>query len=68
MYDGECLAKAEELGKPGLVTIKQKQVQTGFHHSAGLVHHSRMRMPSRPAVAPDTVAESIPCTKPPDAM
>ena len=27
MYDGECLAKAEELGKPGLVTIKQKQVR-----------------------------------------
>ena len=26
MYDGECLAKAEELGKPGLVTIKQRQV------------------------------------------
>jgi hypothetical protein len=28
MYDGECLAKAEELGKPGLVTIKQRQVTT----------------------------------------
>lgn len=26
MYDGECLAKAEEMGKPGLVTIKQRQV------------------------------------------
>ncbi|PSC75301.1 DNA-directed RNA polymerases IV and V subunit 3 [Micractinium conductrix] len=25
MYDGEVLAKAEEMGKPGLVTIKQKQ-------------------------------------------
>lgn len=27
MYDGECLAKAEEMGKPGLVTIKQRQVR-----------------------------------------
>lgn len=26
MYDGEVIAKAEEMGKPGLVTIKQKQV------------------------------------------
>lgn len=26
-YDGEVLAKAEEMGKPGLVDIKQKQVQ-----------------------------------------
>jgi hypothetical protein len=26
MYDGDVLAKAEELGKPGLVTIKQKEV------------------------------------------
>ena len=25
-YDGEVLAKAEEMGKPGLVDIKQKQV------------------------------------------
>jgi DNA-directed RNA polymerase II subunit RPB3 len=25
MYDGEVIAKAEEMGKPGLVTIKQKQ-------------------------------------------
>ena len=25
-YDGECIAKAEELGYPGLVTINQKQV------------------------------------------
>ena len=29
MYDGEVLAKAEEMGKPGLVTIKQKQVRGG---------------------------------------
>lgn len=26
MYDGECLAKAEEYGKPGLVTIVERQV------------------------------------------
>ena len=25
-YDGECLAKAEELGFPDLVSITQKQV------------------------------------------
>ena len=25
-YDGECIAKAEELGKPGLVDIQPKQV------------------------------------------
>lgn len=25
-WDGEALAKAEELGKPGLVTIKERQV------------------------------------------
>lgn len=25
-YDGEALAKSEELGKPGLVTIKERQV------------------------------------------
>jgi hypothetical protein len=25
-YDGECLAKAEELGHPGIVAITQKQV------------------------------------------
>ncbi|KAK9804348.1 hypothetical protein WJX72_008349 [[Myrmecia] bisecta] len=25
MYDGECIAKAEELGKPGLVDIHQRQ-------------------------------------------
>lgn len=25
-YDGEAEAKAEELGKPGLVTIKERQV------------------------------------------
>ncbi len=29
MYDGEVIAKAEEMGKPGLVTIKQKQVGGG---------------------------------------
>ncbi len=27
MYDGEVIAKAEEMGKPGLVSIKQKQVR-----------------------------------------
>ncbi len=27
-YDGEAEAKAEELGKPGLVTIKERQVGT----------------------------------------
>ena len=29
-YDGECLAKAEELGVPGLVTIVQKQDDVVF--------------------------------------
>jgi hypothetical protein len=27
-FDGECLAKAEEMGHPGIVDIVQKQVQT----------------------------------------
>lgn len=36
MYDGEVIAKAEEMGKPGLVTIKQKQV-------GGLVRGSARR-------------------------
>lgn len=27
-FDGECLSKAEEMGHPGIVTIKQKQVTT----------------------------------------
>lgn len=26
-YDGECLAKAEELGKPGVLTVKQLQAR-----------------------------------------
>ena len=26
-YDGECLAKAEELGKPGVLTVRQIQVR-----------------------------------------
>lgn len=25
-YDGECIAKAEELGHPEIITINQKQV------------------------------------------
>ena len=34
-YDGEVLAKAEEMGKPGLVAIKQKQVGGGAPCVAG---------------------------------
>ncbi len=29
-YDGECLAKAEELGKPGVLTVRQIQVRQGL--------------------------------------
>jgi hypothetical protein len=32
-YDGDVLAKAEEMGKPGLVSIKQKQVGGQSKHT-----------------------------------
>lgn len=34
-YDGECLAKAEELGYPDIVSIIQKQVQAAAFDNSG---------------------------------
>jgi hypothetical protein len=33
-YDGECIAKAEELGKPGIVDIRPLPVSTDLWGSA----------------------------------
>ena len=40
-YDGECLAKADDMGKTGVLVIKQLQVclELCFFRDAELVHN-----------------------------
>ena len=49
MYDGECLAKAEEMGKPGLVTIRQRQVRPRLQHE---VFWTKQWLGSNPFIHP----------------
>jgi hypothetical protein len=47
MYDGGCLAKAEEFGKPGLVTIVERQVGPPRNdYSAHHIHPNSAQTPN----------------------
>ena len=59
-YDGEVLAKAEELGKPGLVDIIQRQV-----HCAALCHAVWQCATLNCAVLTESCGLCLPCAPTP---